>query len=142
MLSYRIDSNTGIVEILGQPLPSPQEVKALAAAVAADAAYRPGFGFLRDRRGMEPFPIDAVPRTADLLTALPVTRGSRLAFVTGAAPASYGTMRMLQELIAARGAAVTVGVFAEEVAARRWLAETAGDRRISAGSPDRDPLCD
>jgi hypothetical protein len=133
VLSYRIDSVSGIVEIEGPTAQDLQAFKTFFAGVIADPQYRQGFGFLRHGRGMNAPQTEILRRAVDYLTRVPGVPSSRWAIVVET-PADYGMMRMAETL--SSGAAVEVRIFWALEEARRWLREAqaagvslAGERR-------------
>ena len=74
-LRYRILTHLGIVELYGGRAPDLPAIIEVFNTVVADPAFRPGFGFLFDRRELEPI--------APELLQLTVTRLSREARLAG-----------------------------------------------------------
>jgi CheY-like chemotaxis protein len=88
-------------------------------AIFADPAYRPGFGFLIDRRAAVPPESDDVRRMVGFIGRhRPQISGSRWAFVTSG-PADYGMARMVQAL--ASDHPTTLLIFETPAAALAWL---------------------
>lgn len=118
MQLYRIDATAGIVELLGPG--GIEDLEARIRGVLADPAYRRGFGFLRDRRGMPPPSTTELRAMVDFLGRFEALYGSRWA-VVATDPVNFGMMRMGEILAEPHG--INVAVFSDEVEAVRWLTE-------------------
>jgi hypothetical protein len=90
--------------------------------VLVDPAYRPGFGFLRDRRGRGVAPTEVVHQIADVLKRVSALPPSKMAFVVDPG-ADYGMMRMMQ--ILTDGGRTEVAVYFDVAEAIRWLTASA-----------------
>lgn len=118
MLSYRIDPVAGIVYIEGDQAGTREEFSAVLGAVRADPTYRPGFGFLRDRRGMAPMETSLVHSDVASLLAFFGPDAGRWAFVI-TDPANYGMARMTELLVGVSPSQVAIFDNLED--AERWL---------------------
>jgi len=116
-LRYAIDAELCIVELLGPDGPSPKEVEQVLKAVVADSAFRPGCGFLRDRRGFQMQPVGLVHGLSRVIRELPEIQESRWAVVVSD-QGNYGMTRMLQIL----ADLTELRIFEDPDLAKRWLA--------------------
>ena len=117
-MSYRLDAETGIVEILGPQ--GADGLQRLLRALLINPAYRPGFAFLRDRRGMEAPATGELLRFVAVMGQFPELAWSRWAYVATDGP-NIEALRTAAEFARSRG--LELEVFPDESAARAWLAE-------------------
>ena len=118
---YSIDASAGLVRLDYQKAPTFDEWAAVMRAVFQDPAYRPGFAFLSDHRGLEPPTTEYVRSVAEFVTIhREKLTGSRWAVVVGS-PAAYGMARMGQTL--AEGFGGEAAIFTDADAADAWLRE-------------------
>ena len=120
MLTYRIDPSTRTVYFEGPAPTDPVDFQDALRAALADPAFRPGFGFLRDRRGHAIPSVEIVRAGAKAIAATPGMPTSKWAIVVDPG-ADYGMMRMLQ--LSTDGTWVEVALFHEPEEAKRWLGE-------------------
>ena len=120
MLSYRIDRVDGFVELLGTQGAHPAAFRHLFEAIFADPDYHRGFGFYRDRRGVEPMTIETLRANMADLAAMPGLTASRWAFVV-TDPTNYGMTRMAA--ILGDGSSLELAIFESPEPAKAWLAE-------------------
>jgi hypothetical protein len=122
VVSYEIDRDAGIVTVLGDEVSSAQDTERAFRQILSDPNFRPGDGFLRDRRHLALPSGDVVRRVADLLARLPGFPSSRCAIVLPECdPSRYGMSRMIA--ILATGASVEIAIFFEMETARAWLVD-------------------
>jgi hypothetical protein len=117
-MSYRLDSEAGVVEILG-PF-SPGEFHRLLAAILINPAYRSGFGFLRDRREMGVMSNEAILQAVAIMGQFKELAWSRWAYIAVDA-VNLDVVRRAALFAHAKG--IEVEAFPNEQRARRWLAE-------------------
>ncbi len=120
MLHYRLDPTRRFVEVLGVQTSDPEELARLFAAIVVDPGFQPGFGFYRDRRGMEPMKRGTLQANLATLAATPGLTGTRWAYVVSD-PANFGMARMAAML--GDGSALELQIFDTPEAAIDWLSE-------------------
>ena len=116
-LSYRIDAAAGIVVIAGPDGASPVAFQQTLRTILDDPDYKPGYGFLRDRRGFRLPPTGLVHGVASFIRESEALAGSRWAIVVSD-PANYGMMRMLSIL----SEVAEMEIFEDPATATSWLA--------------------
>ena len=121
MLSYRIDIEFGIVEVIGEES-GPEDFERVVTAVLADPNFRLKFGFLRDRRrAPSQMGLGLVRRRVELVRHLRAVAKGRWAIVADAEDLTdYETMRVGAILA---DDSSEVALFTDVEAARRWLGE-------------------
>lgn len=135
-IRYTVDAEAGIVRlVIGPSLTLDAWAEALRASCAAPG-YRPGFGFLVDRRAAPPPTVDAL---RGMIAFIGSNRaqfsGSRWAIVTSG-PADYGMARMAQVL--AEDHPTTIQAFEKVEEAEAWLRRPwLADEEMDAGRPLR-----
>ncbi len=122
-LSYEIDEHRQEVRVTYLRQPSFEEWAATMEAILADRRYRPGFGFLMDRRKIEkPASTTYMQRLVQFVRAhRPQSGAARWALVVGDV-ASFGMARMAEGLDPSE----TIKAFREIESARNWLASSGG----------------
>ncbi len=119
-IDYEIDSERGVVFLRYLTSPTADEWADALEAVIADPAFRPGFDFYGDRRGVKDVPTAAFVAGAALyLKRRPEIFSGRCWAVVTESPAGYGMARMGQAR--SESAGVDVGVFTDADAALNWL---------------------
>jgi hypothetical protein len=120
-INYSIDSEARIVRLTHVGSSAIEEYEATLTAIFRSPLYRPGFGFLVDRRGFEAPPSSFVQQ---LVSFLQRNRGSvagaRWA-VVASTPAGYGMARVGQMLAEAAEHVVIVDAFRSVAEAEAWL---------------------
>ena len=119
-MEYRIDLQQGIVHLVGSDPPKPEDFVAVLRAALADPLFRPGFGFLRDRRGVVPPSVQYVEDVARLMRAMSDLPHTRYAIVVDTL-ASFGMMRLARKRT--WGAWVEVELFETPAEATLWIRE-------------------
>jgi hypothetical protein len=115
-MRYRIDPEAGIVQILGET--QPDELAVVLQAMGRDPAYRPTFGFLRDRRGMKRVSTKELLRAAAVIAQFPQLAGSRWAYIaTDDADVDF----ILEAAEIARTQGLEFAIFPDPATARDWL---------------------
>jgi CheY-like chemotaxis protein len=131
-ITHTLDPDGGLVHVVYGRTFSFEAWEASMRATFADPAYRPGFGFLIDRRdAVPPEPADVRRMVAFIGRHRPQISGSRWAFVTSG-PADYGMARMAQAL--ASDHPTTLRIFETPEAAREWLLAVEADPDPAAGA--------
>lgn len=134
-ITYSVDSENGLAHVVYGPAFSFEAWEQAMRAIFAEPSYRPGFGFLIDRRGSEPPEPDDVRRMVGFIGRhRSEIAGSRWAFVTSG-PADYGMARMVQAL--ASDHPTTLRIFEAPAAALAWLLVAE-----EAAGPDADAAVD
>ncbi len=119
-ITYSIDESEGIVRVVHHAEQEFREWAAVMDAILVDPRYRPGMGFLVDRRAVGPLETPQLHRIVSFM-------GSRLddgfadtswAIVVGGT-ADFGMARMSQALAADHP--TVIEVFHDEEAALAWL---------------------
>ena len=121
--NYIIEPTRSLVRVVMLDSNTPAEIVDLCERILRDPAYRPGFGFLVDRRGL------AKPPRADTIRALaafareyaPQLGPCRMAIVTTSATAQWWPWRTGATLLA-HYARITLELFDEYQAAEDWVA--------------------
>lgn len=123
-INYEIDAEARIVRLSYIGDTTPEEYEAAMRAIFRATSYRPGFGFLSDRRDIEPPTAAYVTRTIDFDQAHQgELSGARWATVVSST-VNYGLGRMAQNLAESRELAVVPRIFTDLRAAEAWLRET------------------
>ena len=136
MLSYRIDAAARIVHFEGPTPTDPGEFARVCHAALTDPAFKPGFGFYRDRRGQAVPATDIVHRSVAALRQVEGLPTSKWAIVVDPG-ANYGMLRMMQLLT--DGTWVEVGLFYDPMEATRWLGEQLqGRAAVNSAEPNAD----
>jgi hypothetical protein len=118
-VTYRIDPEERLVHLTMAGASSFDEWEAAMLAALADPSYRPGFGFLIDRRGADITTPDFVRRVVAFnLEHRVELGGGRRAVVVGSV-SDFGMGRMYATLSEMGG--VTAATFLSHEQARRWL---------------------
>jgi hypothetical protein len=121
-LTYRIDPEAGIIDLVGPDGLNPDAFVRTLDEVLQDDDYRPDFAFFRDRRGFSMPPTGLVRGVATFIKERQNLRGSRWAVVVSD-PGNYGMMRMLEML----GDMTELRIFPDPDAARSWLVDPSSD---------------
>lgn len=112
--------------------PTPAELRAFAAGLVAHPDYRPGLGFLIDRRAAPPFTGDYIQLAMHLARQLGTQiAGARVAVIV-ADTASFGQARHLQTLAALLP--LTMEIFWQPTEAETWLRGTRPPADPTGGS--------
>jgi hypothetical protein len=128
LLTYSIDAASGIITITGDE-PTPEQFEDHLRRLFADPRYRPGYGWLRDRRHLPAPSTEYISHTVRALSQWPGFPGCRIALVVPESdPAHYGMMRMVQ--LMGDGRALEAAIFFDVDSARAWLIETR-DRELA-----------
>jgi len=122
-IHYSIDPEARIVRLTHLGETPIEDYEATLTAIFRSPSYRPGFGFLVDRRRFGTPPTTFVLRLIAFMTSQrEALAGARWA-VVAPSPAGYGLGRMGQMLAETAGGFITVRVFREIDEAERWLQE-------------------
>jgi len=124
--TWTIDTRRGRATVVGTGAPTIAETEAAVLGLAADPAFRPGYGVLLDVRDMT-----YIPSWADAQAYQRLFAGLRTTYTGGIAllvrgTAPYGVARMLSVRLGFVG--VQLGAFLEPGEATAWL-----DRLAQAG---------
>ena len=123
-INYSIDAQARVVGLTYVSEPTIEELTATLRAIFRSTDYRPGFGFLVDRRTIAP-PTRAF--VEELLAFMTLQRaalaGGRWALVFSDA-AGYDMGRIQQEVVEGRSGPVLVRPFRHVQQAEAWLRET------------------
>jgi hypothetical protein len=124
-INYSIDAEAQIVRLTYVREPTIEELWATLRAIFRAADYRPGFGFLVDRRSVAPPTREFVERVLAFMTLQrEALAGGRWAVVVGEMT-SYGMGRMGALMSEARHAPMPVRPFLDIAEAEAWLRESA-----------------
>lgn len=122
-IDYSIDAEARIVRLDYVGETKIEDLTATLRAIFRNPDYRPGFGFLADRRNADaPTSDDAQHVIAFMVLNRDRVVGGRWALVIGS-PASHGTGRMGRTI--SEGGPMRVQVFQHIEDAERWLRESA-----------------
>jgi hypothetical protein len=119
-VEYRIDLQQGIVHLTGPDPSLPEDFVAVLQVAMVDPAFRIGFGFLRDRRGVVPPSVQYVEAVARLMRAMSDVPPTRYAILVDTL-ASYGMMRLARKRT--WGAWVEMDLFETMAEAVVWIKE-------------------
>jgi len=115
---YRIGPALGVVELSGNRTATLPELAHLLERIVADPMFRPGIGFLRDRRGLGPLPPRFITAVTNYIGTFKQLAGSRLAIVV-----DPGTSHCVFGLVTIPGGdPFMVRSFDDGDEARLWLA--------------------
>jgi hypothetical protein len=118
LLSYRIDPDDGIVYLTGSQTATLDEFRRVVSDAADDPAFKPHFGFIRDRRGLEAPTGDELRGAVAFVVGTVGLQRTRWAIIVDT-PANYGMMRMAGFL--ADNSPLSVAIFATMEEAVTWL---------------------
>lgn len=124
-INYAIDAEARLVRLDYVGATTADEFAATLTAIFRSTSYRPGFGFLSDRRNVEPPTKAYIEHALSFMEAhREQVAGGRWAVVVST-PASYGMGRMGQNIAEGRRSPTPVQVFRGIDEAEAWLNATA-----------------
>lgn len=124
-INYAIDAEARIVRLSYVGETTPEEFAATMSAIFRSTPYRPGFGFLSDRRDAPAATTEYIQRNVAFAEAhQEELAGARWATVVSST-VNYGLSRMAQNLLEGKGRPPALMVFTDIGEAERWLRETA-----------------
>jgi hypothetical protein len=121
-LGYAIAQDLGLVTFSGDRTATMIEFRDILTRIVEDDQFRPGFGFLRDRRALPMMPRELFRQAVDQLAQFRELGGSRWAIVVG----DHGSAESFDMMSLPQSNPIVVRTFADVDQAKLWLAASGG----------------